>query len=143
MITIQKTLSMIIVGVGCQGAVAQGDEAEFGSSNDAVIQKLSPFDYPVGENSLHAIALDQKVSPQARRTYNNPRFRGYRIDRCLILGQRCGAPVAHQICVDRGYRRAIGFSVEQTTPTITLGSWEICRSPSRRCDAFSTVECER
>jgi len=77
------------------------------------------------------------------RTFLAPQHQGYRIDLCLLEGEACGMPAADVWCHQRGYQRAIRWTVAPDigaqSPTIMLGSGQICNQ--WYCDSFTTLTC--
>ncbi|MDI6744679.1 MAG: LCCL domain-containing protein [Thermodesulfovibrionales bacterium] len=77
-------------------------------------------------------------------TFNNPNYKGYRLDSCLTWGSSCGEPAATKLCQEMGYTRAkswdIAYDIGHITPTYVIGEGKICNQSF--CDGFKFIECE-
>lgn len=75
--------------------------------------------------------------------YEFPSVDGERLDRCLMLGRKCGRVVAHKWCKVNNFEKAIYWEVDwgtgYTKATKTLVSEEVCRGSS--CDSFRRIVC--
>ncbi len=83
--------------------------------------------------------------PRLRETFNDPIYKGYRLDWCLEWGSQCGKPAADAWCKAKGYGAgAYSFKIAphigSRTPTILFTSEEICDQDF--CDGFSKIVCE-
>jgi hypothetical protein len=80
---------------------------------------------------------------ETSRTFNNPVYRGYRLDWCRIFENECGEPAANAFCKLNGFKRSSTFNIERSpgTQTMTIGQNSICNPSSHVCDSFSYITC--
>jgi hypothetical protein len=77
------------------------------------------------------------------RTYNQPTYRGHRLDWCLNWGSACGKPAAVAFCNSRRYTDVVVFRPEvvgKSAPTRPIGTDQVC-SGQDFCTAFAYVTC--
>jgi hypothetical protein len=78
------------------------------------------------------------------RTFLNPRYKGYAVDRCFYWGRQCDWPAANAFCRAAGYQKATKYKWDYMAPTRILGSGKICNTPGRGgCGGFTMINCYR
>ncbi|MCE5194422.1 MAG: hypothetical protein LLF28_03045 [Nitrospiraceae bacterium] len=86
------------------------------------------------------------IPPQQPQTkgFNNPMYKGHRVDICLNWGTGCEKPAADRFCKEMGFRQAkswkVAWDIGHITPTIVIGDNKICNQ--QYCDGFSFIECQ-
>lgn len=89
-------------------------------------------------NAVYATSEGMQT-PTLERTnlFLNP---AYRVDHCLSFGRDCGKPAADRFCRDNGYRSAAEWDTAPASPTLVLGTKEICAGSY--CVGFTRVRCQ-
>jgi|GEM_PF-1090971 len=92
-----------------------------------------------------SIKVVSKSTPSDKpNTFNNPTYKGYRVDICLTWGSNCQEPAATKFCQEMGYTKAksweIAHDIGHITPTYVIGDGKICNQSF--CDGFKFIECE-
>lgn len=79
----------------------------------------------------------------ASQVFNNPTYRGYRLDWCRIFENECGAPAADAFCRYKGFARQTGFQFQRHpgVQTMTIGQNSICDPNNHVCDSFTYIRC--
>jgi len=79
----------------------------------------------------------------ATRTFDNPTYKGNRLDWCLNWAKGCGKAAADAYCKYRGYQKARRFSqasdIGKRHPTRLIGTGAVC--DQRFCDGFRRIIC--
>lgn len=77
--------------------------------------------------------------------FEQPQWKGNRLDRCVNFGDGCGEEAADLWCKEQGYAHSIAFGIdtEPSTPTRTLATDILCQPTLRDCDAFAWIDCEQ
>ena len=91
--------------------------------------------------------LDQlvPVPPGRSAMFNKPMLGDVRLDRCLTWAQNCDKPPADQFCRQKGYSRAVKWSIEHHVPkTKVISTGQICEigKNSPNCGGYGFIECE-
>lgn len=75
------------------------------------------------------------------RTFNNPRYQGFRLDWCWTWAHHCGHRTANEFCRRNGYRRAVNWKAPliEISPTKMMGSGQLCTIG--RCGSFEWITC--
>jgi len=79
-----------------------------------------------------------------QHTFEHPMEHGRRLDGCLFYDTECGVPAADAYCKDRGYGRALEYSLVQSMDaeeTMTIGNHAVCDTRWHGCSAFSYIMC--
>lgn len=94
--------------------------------------------------SAAMLALAAAPAKAERRTFviaNNPD--GYGVERCLAIGQKCGAPMANAFCQARKFKRAASFRRATKSEIPSGAGQEAYACVGRRCEQFVAIECVR
>ena len=128
-----------------------GDATDY--SKDANIGDKSPTRFignslvcdRKGCDGFKAISCGKKEqpSPEKKKTYDKPRYKGFRLDWCLSKGSGCGKPAADKFCRSEGFDKSSAFAPELRIgigdPTRMIGSGAICNTVI--CNGFQSITC--
>lgn len=86
------------------------------------------------------------AAQEATRTFERPMINGVRLDWCRFFGSECGEPAAELFCQQKGYTRAVRFSIDPRIgaaglPTVVFGEGRLCRADA--CSGFEAITCAR
>lgn len=85
-----------------------------------------------------------KRPPAASHVFQNPMWRGYRLDWCRQWATDCGKGAADAFCRAKGYQKAKSWeqdpNIGRHSPTYVIETGQICKENS--CDGFRHIECE-
>lgn len=77
-----------------------------------------------------------------QRVFQNPEWKGYRLDMCLNWGTNCGKPAADAFCRSEGFTEST-YSVPDPEPgrgsTCLIGTSQIC--DQKFCVGFQMITC--
>jgi hypothetical protein len=85
-----------------------------------------------------ARAFTFAAAGQSMQTFDNPTFKGQRIDRCLYYARECNEPAALAWCQRYGYSRMTQWEWAYVPHTVSLGDQKVCAGS---CGAFTTIIC--
>lgn len=75
--------------------------------------------------------------------FDNPTYKGYRLDICRVWGAECGKEAADAFCRTKGYAHAESWEIDHDighiSPTIIISSGQICNQ--NFCDGFKFIKC--
>lgn len=77
--------------------------------------------------------------PQSGPVYNNPTYKGYRVDRCWRWGVECDKVAADRFCQMNKYPGAAEWKVASHRPTYVIQDNKVCDSGI--CQGFTYIRC--
>lgn len=90
-----------------------------------------------------ALCCSSRIVEAETKTFDNPTFRGDRLDWCVNWGEGCGAPAATAWCKTVGFDESIGSNqapdIGASTPTRLIATGEVCNQSY--CDGFTSITC--
>jgi predicted SPOUT superfamily RNA methylase MTH1 len=78
------------------------------------------------------------------KRFDQPKYRGYRLDWCLMFENNCGKPAADAFCKANGFTMAKSFEIDQNVQgrTMIISNNAICDPAHHSCDSFKFISCQ-
>ena len=90
-----------------------------------------------------ALCFSFRHAEAETKTFDNPAFRGDRLDWCVNWGEGCGGPAATAWCKTEGFDEAVNIKqapdIGASTPTRLIATGEVC--DQSYCDGFTSITC--
>jgi len=92
-------------------------------------------------DGFKVVSCTQPVT--GKKTFDKPKWKGYRLDSCVKKGVGCGWDAADQFCRANSFARSTSFTpalhIGRKEPTRRIGSGEICNTVI--CSGFQSIAC--